>query len=164
MKNQRGQRCQKCGGWVAEGDGTLERRSGDGSGPDQWLVTHADGCPAVGEESAGDDAPRWAVYCRGRTPGGNQSAGVRLVDAAERPVAGILPAAPVTDAAQALPELELVAAGSPEGRRWIGYWWLRGLRPRPSSVSDDALLDIIGDGIEDMDRRVAEERRRVLER
>jgi hypothetical protein len=59
--------------------------------------------------------------------------------------------------------VEAAAYRSRIGRRWLAYWWLRGIRPKPADVTMeqlDAMLD--GADLECMDYQVAEGRRQIL--
>lgn len=59
--------------------------------------------------------------------------------------------------------LERLAGGTQTGRRWLAYWWLRGIRPRPADVTME-LLDEMLDGadVEDMDAQVKKGREDIL--
>lgn len=162
MKNRIRDRCTACQEFVEPGGGELEKRGVDENGKPVWVVTHDGGCPT---DAAVDGLARWAVYCRGRTPAGNQARGVRIVESAERPTAGTQPAVALDSAAHSADSvsLEQVAAGSAVGRQWLAFWWLEGLRPRPDGVTMDDIDAMLGDAdVAAMRRQVDEGRRRIL--
>lgn len=104
MKNKKRDRCTRCGGWVAAGDGVLTKREQE-DGRVLWSVTHAEPCQPGEPEPMTHEPPRWAVYGYGRTGGGNDSHGVRLMSADERPIGddGSL-AVPLNDSARQMVE------------------------------------------------------------
>jgi len=52
----------------------------------------------------------------------------------------------------ALPAPEQMAAHTAMGRRWLAYWWLRGIRPRPKGVTVEKIDDMLeGADVAEMD-------------
>lgn len=160
-RNQHGANCRLCGGWVADNSGILETRRDMNSHEVVHRVRHRDGeCPAPGEKPAANDAPIWAVHAEGLTPAGNHATGVRLVEAAHRPRDGWAlneraRAAEMADSGNGN-SVEQLAARTAVGRQWLAYWWLRGIRPKPSDVSMDDLDAMLGDAsVDAMDAAVA---------
>ena len=63
----------------------------------------------------------------------------------------------------ALPSPETLASRTELGRRWLGYWFLRGIRKLPSGTTMDDVAELVGDAdVEAMDRAVAFYRRVTL--
>lgn len=63
----------------------------------------------------------------------------------------------------ALPAPETMALRTADGRRWLAYWWLRGIRPQPDNVTMDMLNEMLGDcDLAAMDAAVEKCRARIL--
>ena len=68
-------------------------------------------------------------------------------------------------AARALPAPDALAGGSATGRRWLAFWRLEGLRPRPLGMSaDDLDRDLERADVRGMRAMVVRERDRILRR
>jgi len=65
--------------------------------------------------------------------------------------------------AAALPSPEHMAAHTAMGRRWLAYWWLREIRPKPPGVTMDQIDEMLdGADLERMDAQVSDYRAEIL--
>ena len=133
--------------------------SGYGSTPtDAWRATLSGLTPS--EVKAGlrataetgerfpPSAPQFRARCRPGTPE-QRAFNARLAS---------------SDQQAALPSPEGMAMRTAQGRRWMAYWWLRGIRPQPEAVTMDRLDEMLdGADIGRMDEQAAEGRRQILE-
>ena len=67
------------------------------------------------------------------------------------------------DQRAALPAPEQMAAHTAMGRRWLAYWWLRGIRPRPREVTVEQIDEMLaGADVAAMDAAVGRHRAATL--
>lgn len=142
--------CVDCGRQLKPGEGVLTRVEGvDGYA---WEARCLEGCRNLPELA------RWAVPATGRTHGGNQDSGMTLVDSAHRPPGGYPVNAAAHNACLSEPKSEPATA-----RRWVAYWWLRNIVPRPKHVTIEQLDEMLGDAdLEAMDAEVERARHDIL--
>ena len=64
MTNRYGGYCERCGGYVPAGAGTLEKKNG------RWVVTHAGSCPEItsGLGIGGHGSDDYNIHSEPRTP------------------------------------------------------------------------------------------------
>lgn len=64
---------------------------------------------------------------------------------------------------KALPGPESLAGRSKEGRRWLAFWYIEGMRPQPEHVTAEQLDEWLGDAnLDEMRAKVRTQREAIL--